>query len=240
VRRLAPALALAAVLVLAAPALAQDRGAPVVGGGSFNSAPILDPGRFHDTILPGEYLYYGFRVAAGQRLRVELTHPDIENADVRDLGVIYLSGNIHTPTRTVGFGATTGGDNAFISFGDFETKPLIVTSGEAEAAEDDGKDGVWKSAGVYYLALHAVWSGNGTRPKAEIPFTFAAELLGTALPNATPSATPTPTATPTAKAAPAPEPAEDDGPGPAVAAIGGVGGILLGAVAGVARRGRRR
>lgn len=235
------ALALAVLLAWAVPAAAQDRGAPVVGGGSFNSAPILEPGSFHDTILPGEYLYYGFRVAAGQRLRVELTHPDIGNEDVRDLGVIFLSGNVHSPTRTLGFG-TSGGDNAFISFGNLETKPLVVTSAEAGADEDDDTSGVWKSAGVYYLALHAVWSGNGTRPKAEIPFTFTAAVQGTALPNATPSATPTPTpsATPTAKATPAPVKAEDDGPGPAVAAIGGVGGILLGAVAGIARRGRRR
>ena len=52
---------------------------PVVGGGSFNVAPILEPGPYRDTILPEEYLYYGFRLAAGQRLRVTLP-PEIDNA----------------------------------------------------------------------------------------------------------------------------------------------------------------
>jgi Ca-activated chloride channel family protein len=240
VRRLAGAV-LALVLISAAPAAAQDRGDPVVGGGSFNSAPILEPGRFHDTILPGEYLYYGFRLAAGQRLRVQATHPDIDNADVRSLGVIFLSGNIHSPTRARGSGSDATGDNPFIGFGDFVSDPLVVTSEEAQAAEDDSTDGAWASAGVYYLALHAVWRGDGKRPKAEIPFTFDAEVLGTAQSDATPSATPTPTRTATPAATPA-APAEqaDAGPSAAVAAIGGVGGILLGVVAGIARRGRRR
>ena len=169
-------LALALAVLLAWPCPPRPRTAVPrwSAAGRSTAAPILEPGSFHDTILPGEYLYYGFRVAAGQRLRVELTHPDIDNEDVRDLGVIFLSGNVHSPTRTLGFG-TSGGDNAFISFGNLETKPLVVTSAEAGADEDDDTSGVWKSAGVYYLALHAVWSGNGTRPKAEIPFTFTAD-----------------------------------------------------------------
>ena len=29
-----------------------------MGGGSFNAAPLLEPGRYRDTLLPGEYLYY--------------------------------------------------------------------------------------------------------------------------------------------------------------------------------------
>jgi Ca-activated chloride channel family protein len=240
VRRLAGAV-LALVLLAAAPAEAQDRGDPVVGGGSFNSAPILEPGRYHDTILPGEYLYYGFRLAAGQKLRVEATHPDIDNEDVRRLGVIFLSANIHSPTRARGSDTEQPGDHPFIGFGNFESEPLIVTSPEAQAAEDDSTDGGWASAGVYYLALHAVWRSDGKRPKAEIPFTFAAEVTGAAQPNATPSATPTPTATATRTPTPAPRAEEADaGPSAAVAAIGGVGGILLGVVVGIARRGRRR
>ena len=51
-----------AVLAMAAPAGAQ---APVVGGGSFNAAPILEPGAYRDTILPHEYLYYGFSSSPG-------------------------------------------------------------------------------------------------------------------------------------------------------------------------------
>ena len=35
---------------------------PVVGAGSFTTAPILEPGSYRDTVLPEEYLYYGVRV----------------------------------------------------------------------------------------------------------------------------------------------------------------------------------
>lgn len=238
-RRLVLVLVVAS-LVSAAPAAAQDRGDPAVGGGSFNSAPILEPGRYHDTILPGEYLYYGVRLAAGQRLHVELTHPDIDNSTVRELGVIFLSGNIHFPTRTVRIGADEPGDKTSIGFGNDEQDPLVVTSPEAEAEEDTHTSGDWKGAGVYYLALHAVWSGgdDAKRPKAEIPFVFSAEVLGTAQANETPSPTPTPTPTRTAtpSATPTAPPSDDGGPPAALAAVGGVVGILIGAAAGIARR----
>ena len=52
----AAVLTVAAVLALATPAWAQDDYQPVVGGGSFNAAPILEPGRYRDTLLPSEYL----------------------------------------------------------------------------------------------------------------------------------------------------------------------------------------
>jgi hypothetical protein len=61
-------------------------------------------------------------------------------------------------------------------------------------------------------------------------------------PTPTPSATDTPTPTPTAKATPAapPRATASDGPPAALAACFGVGGILIGAVAAIARGRRRR
>jgi hypothetical protein len=243
VRRLVPVLALVAALALAAPASAQDRGEPVVGGGSFAAAPLLEAGRFHDTILPGEYLYYGFRLAAGQSLRVTLTHPDIENLDVQRLGVVGLGANIHSPARTIDTGFLPDGDKHDLGFGIDETEPLVITSPEVEAEPDASTARVFKNAGVYYLALHALWAGKGTPPRAEIPFTFEAEVRGTAQPNVTPTPTPTATATASPRPTPAAESASEedgDGPAPAVAAVGGVAGILLGAIAGIARGRRRR
>ena len=70
-RRATLAAAVVAALLAAAPAAAQDA-APVVGAGSFTDAPIIEPGTYRDTVLPEEYLYYGVRVGAGQRLRVTL------------------------------------------------------------------------------------------------------------------------------------------------------------------------
>ena len=69
---------------------------PVVGGGSFNAAPILEPGRYRDTILPAEYLYYGVRV------RRRASAPGMSTVDDRalatpiwgDLGVQFNRGPI--------------------------------------------------------------------------------------------------------------------------------------------------
>ena len=60
------------LLLGAAPAAAQDPGArtPAIGGGSFNAAPLLEPGLYRDTILPDEFLYYGVALQVGQRLHV--------------------------------------------------------------------------------------------------------------------------------------------------------------------------
>ena len=234
------ALALAVVLTawLAPTARAQDAGTPVVGGGSFNSAPVLEPGTYRDTILPTEYLYYGFRLAAGQRLDVTVTLPDIEPESVRSMGVIWLAGNIHTPTRTE-TDVFASRDDAIGFAGTGPNETLSVSSDDVSPEQDNSDRGAWRGAGVYYLALHAVVGQGTTDPvRAEIPLTFRAEVVGEAQANTTPTPTPTPTSTATPAAAPA-EP-DDSGPPAALAAVAGVGGILIGVIAGIARRGRRR
>jgi hypothetical protein len=65
VRRTLLVLALTA-LALPAPALAQGGAAkPVVGGGSFNTAPLLAPGTYSDTVAAGETAYWKVRLAKG-------------------------------------------------------------------------------------------------------------------------------------------------------------------------------
>jgi Ca-activated chloride channel family protein len=235
--------ALTLALGFALPAAqAQDAGAPVVGGGSFNSAPLLEPGRYHDTILPGEYLYYGFRMAAGQRLHITLTPPDIEVLSARRLGLIWLSGNIHTPTRTIDDDINHPGDRPYVSWGP-PIELLVVSSDVVSPEQDRSDNGPWAGAGVYYLAVHAV-IGRGIRdpPRTELAITMDAEVEGAAQPNATPTPTDTPAATADATARPKPtaEPEADDEPKPVFAAIGGVGGILIGVIAGIVLRQRRR
>jgi hypothetical protein len=233
------ALALVLALALAGPAFAQDSDAtPIVGGGSFNVAPILEPGRYRDTILPEEYLYYGFRLAAGQRLRVTLK-PELDNAAIRSMGLTYFSANIHTPTRVNDVNASHEGDNPYIGFGQ-EPETLVIASDEVSAEDDSSDHGTWAGAGVYYLALHTVYGGSEeTPPRSELPFSFEAVVEGEAQANATPTPTPSPTATPTATASPAAAKADDAGPPPALAAGVGVGGILIGVIAGIAWRRRR-
>jgi hypothetical protein len=202
---------------------------------------VLEPGRYHDTILPGEYLYYGFELAAGQSLRVTLTHPDIDNLDVQDLGVLGMVATVHTPARTTQSGVTPPGDHRDLGFGNEEEVPLGITRAPGVAEPDDTDTREFKNAGVYYLALHP-YTGTNKPPRAEIAFTFAAEVLGTAQPNVTPAATPTATPSVTRTPAPTPVPvaAAGSGPSAAAAAVGGIGGILLGVFAGIGWRGRRR
>ncbi|HEX5899854.1 MAG TPA: hypothetical protein VFY32_10695 [Solirubrobacteraceae bacterium] len=64
----------AATLALPAPALAQGGAAKaVVGGGSFNNAPLLAPGTYTDTVAAGETVYWKVRLAKGQVLQVKAT-----------------------------------------------------------------------------------------------------------------------------------------------------------------------
>jgi Ca-activated chloride channel family protein len=72
-RRAIGALAVAA-LALPATALGQGGAAKaVVGGGSFNTAPLLAPGTYSDTVAAGETVYWKVRLAKGQVLQVKAT-----------------------------------------------------------------------------------------------------------------------------------------------------------------------
>lgn len=63
------AIALAALLLAAPAAQAQDEGTPIVGGGSFNVAPLLEPGRYADTVAAGETVYWKVALQKGQVLK---------------------------------------------------------------------------------------------------------------------------------------------------------------------------
>jgi hypothetical protein len=80
-RRAILALATAA-LALPAPALAQGGAArAVVGGGSFNNAPLLAPGTYSDTVAAGETVYWRVRLAKGQVLQVKAT---VDTSQIQD------------------------------------------------------------------------------------------------------------------------------------------------------------
>jgi hypothetical protein len=186
--------ALAALLALAAPAAAQTTYTPVVGGGSFNAAPILQPGSYSDTVLPAEYIYYAIKVGAGQRLRLS-GHTGLSDVDLLHLGVPGVPLAIHSPTRQdvseFDDGQAEGdlGEPGGVSF----TGPTVQPSG------DDDTDGPWTGPGVYFLSVQAVYRGSDIDPpKVEIPFHFTVSLVGAVEPTPTPTPTPTGTATQTA------------------------------------------
>jgi Ca-activated chloride channel family protein len=234
-RRATVAAAVVAALLAATPAAAQDP-TPVVGGGSFTDAPIIEPGTYRDTVLPEEYLYYGVRVGAGQRLRVTL-NAGLTSEEFSDLGIAYVNVNLHGPDRAFFFDSTgprgTSGRGSDPS--DVITEPALPVSETRDSVANS-----WVGPGVYFLAIYAVFVGSGELTKAEIPVTFTVTLEGQAQTEATPtpSPSPSPSATPTATAAPAG--AEEEDSTPMAAAGAGVAGLLAGVVGGIALRRQRR
>ena len=228
--------ALALTLALAAPAAAQTTDTPVVGGGSFNAAPILQPGAYSDTVLPAEYIYYAIKVGAGQRLRIS-GHTGLSHIDLLHLGVPGVPLAIHSPTRQdvseFEDGQAEGdiGEPGGVSF----EGPTVQPSG------DDDTDGPWTGPGVYFLSVQAVYRGTDIDPpKVEIPFHFTVSLVGAVQPTPTPTPTPTRTATPRPTATPTATPAESGGGGGAGVVAGvGIGGLLIGLIVGVALRRNR-
>ena len=226
--------ALALTLALAAPAAAQTTDTPVVGGGSFNAAPILQPGSYSDTVLPAEYIYYAVRVGAGQRLRLS-GHTDLSHVELLQLGVPAVPMTIHSPTRMDVSEFADGQAEANIGFksGASFTGPTVQASG------DDDTDGPWTGPGVYFISVQATYRGASIDPpKAEIPFHFTIALEGAVQPTPTPTSirtvTPRPTGTPTAT------PASSGGSGVGVAAGVGLGGLLIGLIVGVVLRRNRQ
>jgi hypothetical protein len=240
VRREGFAVLFAAALFGAAPAAAaaareDDDFTPVVGGGSFNAAPILTPGRYRDTVLPEEYLYYGVRVQAGQRLHV-VANAEIPGSDLSDLAIPFVAVNVAGPDRSQSYDVTgkasfVGSDEPAADF----TTPAATTT----AAEGGSTSGLWKGPGVYFVSVYALYAGSAEAPpKAEIPFHFELAVEGTAVrePAATPVATPRRTATPSASPPPA---ASSGGGGAGVVVAVGAGGLVLGALGGLVVRRRR-
>lgn len=107
-RRLCPlAVALAGLLVPTQAAAQAPDGRPVVGGGSFNTAPLLKPGSYTDTIVTtGETTYYRVAIKKGQRLSASAvfdasgfeTDPSSPGY-VRGIGLVQYDVKIYSPLR---------------------------------------------------------------------------------------------------------------------------------------------
>jgi hypothetical protein len=209
-------LAVLLFFALAAPASAST---PVVGGGSFNAAPLLGPGDYRDTILPTEYLYYGIRVESGQRLRVT-ANADLPIDSFLATGLTDITASIHSPTRDIpDAGEVTG------SFRVVGEPRLEITSPEAQSEPDTEVSGPWPGPGVYFVSFYAIYVGERQPPpRAEIPFHFTLAVDGEA------QSTPTPTPTRSPRATPAPR--AESGPGRGVTAVAGGAAVLAGLLAG--------
>jgi len=186
-------------LALPAAAAAQGAGKAVVGGGSFNAAPLLAPGSYTDTVAAGETVYWKVRIAKGQVLRVKATvdTSQIETdplADDYQHGLIYLEYHLDlfTPLReqlsqesvgtydsasailegTTGAGAKSG----------TATGPRALGF-EQILASDYDKD-KFPGPGEWYVSLNAADSAPlPAEVPAELPVDLDVEVLGQAQPS---------------------------------------------------------
>jgi Ca-activated chloride channel homolog len=185
-RRAIVALA-AAALALPAPAFAQGGAAKaVVGGGSFNNAPLLAPGAYSDTVAAGETVYWKVRLAKGQVLRVKATvdTSQIQNdvfADDYDKGLAGLDYHldIFTPLREQ-LSEESGGTYADASArleGSREAGPRVL--GFEQILASDYDKAKFPAPGEWYVSLNAADSAlSPADVPAELPVELDVEVIG--------------------------------------------------------------
>lgn len=212
--------ALAALALALAPA--AQAATPVIGSGSLNDAPVIEPGEYADTILPGEHLFYAVRVEEGQRLALTASTP-LTGERFRDLVALLR----FTPLGPLREPVAPDGED------DVRTGGAGEVAWEAGPAAEASSD-PYLGPGTWYVGVHALWGGEGAPPKAEIPFTFTLERAGE------PAATPTPAPSATPAREPQARRVVDDEVDPAAVGAVGMSGLLLGLLGGAlaARRPR--
>ena len=260
----------AAALALPTPALAQG-GAPrpVVGGGSFNTAALLAPGTYSDTVAAGETVYWKVRLAKGQVLRVKATvdtsqieTDPLANGYDRGLANLNYFLDIFTPLREQlseesggRYGEASarleGAPDAGAKTGT-ATGPRVL--GFEQILASDYNEDKFPAPGEWYMSLNA--ADSGTFPAdvpAELPVELDVQVIGQAQassadfakalpgPQKQQPTSPGASSGPSAAFAAAGQPADPALTLALVAVIALVGGLVLGVLAiAVLGLGRRR
>jgi hypothetical protein len=167
--RLLALVALAAASALAAaPAGAQS---PIAGGGSFNDAPVLEPGRYADTLRGGEQLFYGVELQPGQSVQASATVAG------RSTTSYFMDLKLYSPQRQeIG--------DASEPFGEQDRR--VELRAESDPAQQPG---------IHFISLAARQGGADVPEQFDTRIEFqvagtAATPTPTASPRATASATP--------------------------------------------------
>ncbi len=199
----------------------------IVPGSSFPDAPLLQPGTYKTTLMPGELQLYRVKADWGQRIQAQMTVPEMAGAaaDAMD-GIRYLDTALISPT----------GEDVFAIFaknvpGGSYTKAVLtkrglvkgLTTKEIRYLNRNGannQDTGTSMPGEYYLAVSLSRKAND---KAfTIPLNLTVGVVGTAgagkpeyVDGATPvsgeSVTPTPTETPSTTPSTTPSEPGDSG-----------------------------
>jgi len=219
-----------------------------VGGASFVDAPLLRPGTYRDTIVPGEVLTYQVEVAWGQRLTAEVHYPTMSGklADVVSRQSPTASVSVVSPARarsTLSSSALQGPSSQLALTDRGETlgagTAAVAYRSRAEPEPVQGAS----LAGRYTVIVFL--DRDDARTNYVVPFTLDIGVRGQerGAPSYTePADDPESTsASPTPSDEPSATPAEDSGDGSSflVVPVLGVLVVLGVAVAGVALRRRR-
>ena len=189
--------ALAGLALAAAPAGAQT---PIAGGGSFNDAPVLAPGRYADTLRGGEQLFYAVSLKPGQTLNAGAT------VKGRTESSYSIRLQIFNPVRE---DDVYDGEQSS-SYGQSDRSVSLRVEGQRVGEVDRGSsDDLYAEPGTYYVSLTA--DDRGSNLEAEqFDSSIDLQVTGQVIPKATPTATA--------------EPAKTAAPAGATAGLGGGGG----------------
>lgn len=191
------------LLAVPLPATAAQRSAPVQGGGSFTDAPVLEQGRYSDTIRLTEELFYGVELAEGQGLRVTAQLLGDRNgpADPAVLGQLQVYSSLRDrwpPNELEGFDGVSNSAKWSI-----ETPEV---GGDGDGSSSDAE--FFAQPGTYYFSLKFFRNVGLDREspirKREFQTRYKVEVTGVAV---------EPTSTPTPTEEPSPEPTESEDPG---------------------------
>ncbi|WP_241998156.1 hypothetical protein [Kribbella sp. VKM Ac-2569] len=199
----------------------------IVPGSSFPDAPLLQPGTYKTTLMPGELQLYRVKADWGQRIQAQMTVPEMAGAAGEALdGIRYLDTALISPT----------GEDVFAVFaknvpGGSYTKAVLtkrglvkgLTTKEIRYLNRNGannQDTGTSTPGEYYLAVSL--SRKASDKAFTIPLNLTVGVVGTAgagkpeyVDGATPvsgeSVTPSPTETPNATASTTPSEPGDSG-----------------------------
>lgn len=218
------------------------------GGSSFLDAPLLDPGRYQDAIVPGEVLTYQVEVDWGQQLSALVDFPSPPVKLAQAIGELDLNAgvDVYGPSRRLARQSATGAPAAegFLPRNGFE----IATTTSPVRYLNRGGDGPESGAalaGRYTVTVFL--EEDPDRESYVVPFTLDLGVTGdvTGAPTYTeePDDVESPPASPTPEEARTPAAADTSGGsdgGPSAGFLIGVLGLLaLLAAAYVALQGRR-
>lgn len=174
-----------AMLVLAVAAPTASAQSPIAGGGSFNDAPVLAPGRYKDTLRGGEQLFYAVSLKPGQKLTAGLT------VSGRTDTSYFMKLVIYSPLREKDLfdGEQTE------SYGSQDRSASLRVEGQ-RVGEDDGdvSDRVYSEPGTYYVSAAADDRGSNLEAD-QFDALLDLQVTGEIIPEATPTATPEAAAT---------------------------------------------